>query len=307
MLCSSHLLWQIQGGSLEASDERSRLESRKGAHRPAQRGDAQGRQEGARDAGARARRAQARAGRSPRRGRPGEPQALERAQRRGDRRRQQYTQDYRARAPGGEPARGHAGGVGADAEAVAVGQRLGRHERGEQGGCQQHHDAREPGGQLAAAQHQGTRRLDREGHQSASGDHRCSGAHRASPSVSWRWSTASRAPRVSPASAAKLATSTGTPAGANGTSTSAISAPAAATPLARPLRASFSSSARKKAGKSASSPRSSGSPRTPPQSAPIAVPVTQVTYAAAEEPNRSIRSKLPSGRAASAHEASTTA
>ena len=54
--------------------------------------------------------------------------------------------------------------------------------------------------------------------------------------------------RTSPSSDASDATSTGTPAGATGISTNAISAPAAATPIARPLRVSAISSATKKAG-----------------------------------------------------------
>ena len=47
---------------------------------------------------------------------------------------------------------------------------------------------------------------------------------------------------------ALLAASTGTPAGANGTSASAISAPIAAAPRARPLRASLISRPTKNAG-----------------------------------------------------------
>ena len=58
---------------------------------------------------------------------------LERPQRRGDRRRDQHAGDYRAGAPGHEAAGGHPGGVGPERQAVAVGERLGRHERGEQG------------------------------------------------------------------------------------------------------------------------------------------------------------------------------
>ena len=48
------------------------------------------------------------------------------------------------------------------------------------------------------------------------------------------------------------------------------------------------------------------SPSTPPPSAPRIVPLVQVTYWTALEPNSSQRSKVPSPREASAHEASTT-
>ncbi len=57
----------------------------------------------------------------------------------------------------------------------------------------------------------------------------------------------------------------------------------------------------------ASSPSASGSPSRSPPSAPAIVPTCQATYWVADAPNRSQRSKLPSPRPASAHEASTTA
>ena len=48
------------------------------------------------------------------------------------------------------------------------------------------------------------------------------------------------------------------------------------------------------------------SPSAPPPSAPSAVPVDHVRYCTEVEPNSSQRSNVPSPRAASAHEASTT-
>ena len=109
-----------------------------------------------------------------------------------------------------------------------------------------------------------------------------------------------------PTSAAAPATSTGTPAGEIGTSTSAISPPSAATARARLVRASAISRARKKAGKRASSPSRSGSPMRSALSAPITVPVCQVRNCTELAPNSNQRSNVPSPRDAIAQEASTT-
>jgi hypothetical protein len=107
---------------------------------------------------------------------------------------------------------------------------------------------------------------------------------------------ASRADRVRPTSAARLATRIGTPGGATGTSAIAIAAPRIATAPARRSRASVMSSATKNAGYSASRPSSRGS-RLPPARAPTTVPPVHPTYWIALEPNSSQRSKVPSPRA----------
>src|SRR5918998_5707671 len=218
--------------------------------------------------------------------------ALEGAQQGGDHGRGEHAADHRAGAPGHEPARRHAGGVGPDRELLAVRERLRDDQRRQQRRREQRDDAREPRGQVAAAERDRPGRLDREGGERHAGDQHDLGAH-----ASLRWS---------PINAPALATSTGTPAGAKGTSTSATSAPIAPALRARALRASLTSSATKNAGYSASSPSACGSGSESPPTAPIIVPAVQVTYCAALAPNNSQRSNDTSLRRAIAHDASTT-
>ncbi len=137
------------------------------------------------------------------------------------------------------PAAADPGGVRADVQALAVGQGARDDERGEQRRRHQHDDANEPRRQVAPAERDRAGGLDRRGDHGAARDDEPGGpGHPA----------ASSGRRRRPSSAARLAASTGSPAGATGTSASAIAAPASATPRARRLRSSASSSARKNAG-----------------------------------------------------------
>src|SRR5436305_10535446 len=115
---------------------------------------------------------------------------------------------------------------------MAVRQRRDADEGGEERRGQEGDDAREGGRELAAAERERAGRLDRRGDDRAQPDQRPD--HNRAPTI-----------------AAMLAASTGTPAGAKGTSASAISAPPSATARVRRSRSSASSSARKNAGNTA--------------------------------------------------------
>ena len=100
------------------------------------------------------------------------------------------------------------------AQSPAVGQRLRDDERGEQRRRHHRHDAGEPARQLAAAERDRADRLDRRRD------------HRAARAIERPASCSVLTARISPSSDASEATRTGTPGGAIGTSTNAISAPA---------------------------------------------------------------------------------
>ena len=126
--------------------------------------------------------------------------------------------DDRAGPPADQAAREHARGTsGRPPPAFALGERLGHDERGQQRRGEQAHDVEEAGRQLAAAEE------DRPG-----GLDRCRD-DRVMMRTTLVLMLAPPAPRPARAGEAKqraeIVASTGTPAGANGTSASAISAP----------------------------------------------------------------------------------
>src|SRR4051795_7067870 len=132
--------------------------------------------------------------------------------------------DHRAGPPRDEAARRDADRVGPDREMLPAGGPLRHNERREERRGQQDHDAREPERQLAAAERERADALDRTRRDGAAGDDGDARAH-----SELRAAASARAEECRPTSAARLAASTGTPAGAIGTSTSATRAPSPAT------------------------------------------------------------------------------